>query len=557
MLMLNVLGGLAIFVFGMKMMSDGLHKSAGEKMKNILGLFTSNRYTAIATGAVVTAVVQSSSVTTTMVIGFINAGLLSLVQSIGIIFGANIGTTITAQLVAFNISWVVMPSIIIGVCMLFVRNLKVQHWGEAIVGFGLLFLGMIKMGSELRVLAENPIFRNAFASFDCAPIVAGAGMPMMKVLGALFIGVFTTMIIQSSSACTGIIIAMGGSGLINIYTAVVLVLGSNIGTTVTAQLAAITANRVGKQAALAHTLFNVIGVVLTILSFAVPWPGEEMPFFFAVVSKISASGSLPRQIANAHTVFNVCTTLILIPAIPFLARICEKVIPLKSGKKKIQELPISLLGTPVLALQQTTLALQHMVSRAWKMIDSALRVSDRNDKKAKKLAPYLLEREKKIDEMQHNITDYLERLMEHSLTPDQAQSIPLLIHCTNDAERVGDHTESVLNLINAFNGTKKALGTETQMELNKLYKLLSQQARLAKKLLRKSTVEQFAEAKKLKKQVVILCDLFEGNQLARLDHEKVAPTAGLFYIELIAEIKKISRHFGNITDRAQVLNKLV
>jgi len=229
----------------------------------------------------------------------------------------------------------------------------------------------------------------------------------------------------------------------------------------------------------------------------------------------------------------------------------------KSGKKKFQELPLSLLGTPVLALQQTNMALQHMVSRAWKMIDSALRMSDKSDKKAKKLAPYLLEREKKIDEMQHNITDYLERLMEHSLTPDQAQSIPLLIHCTNDAERVGDHTEAVLNLITVFNETKKTLGPDIQIELDKLYKLLSKQARLAKKLLRQSTPEQFVEAKELKKQVVILCDLFEGNQLTRLDKEKGSPTAGLFYIELISEIKKISRHLGNITDRAQVLNKLM
>ena len=261
-LLLNVLGGLAIFIFGMKMMSDGLHRVAGERMKNILRLFSSNRIVAIITGAVVTAVIQSSSASTVMVVGFTNAGLLSLIQAIGIIFGANIGTTVTAQLVAFDISWIIMPSIILGLLLSFIPKLSLSNWSETVIGLGFLFLGMNLMSSELKQLSSHPAFMEAFQLFKCAPV--NGWVPPVALFGAIGIGLVATLIIQSSSACSGIIIALGASGLIDLYTAVALVLGSNIGTTVTAQLAAITANRVAKQAALAHTLFNVLGVLIIV-----------------------------------------------------------------------------------------------------------------------------------------------------------------------------------------------------------------------------------------------------------------------------------------------------
>ena len=388
MLLLNVLGGLAIFIFGMQLMSDGLHQVAGERMRSILRLFSANRYVGVLSGAVVTTVIQSSSASTVMVIGFVNAGLLTLVQAMGIIFGANIGTTVTAQLVAFDIKWIIMPSIILGMFLSFIPKKNIANWSSTVIGFGFLFLGMTLMSGELKTLSENESFKGIFQIFPCAPV--DGVMPVTGVLGALLVGIIATLVIQSSSACTGIIIALAASGLLDLYTGVVLALGSNIGTTITAQLAAIPANRVAKQAALAHTLFNVIGGVLVCATFWITWNQE--PIFFSIVQWISVDGSLARQVANAHTLFNVCTTLILIPFIPLLANICEKALPIKDKKTKFQRLEPRLLETPSIALSQTTSAIRKMLKKAWKMVDGTLRMYNRNDEKTQKLLAQLEKR---------------------------------------------------------------------------------------------------------------------------------------------------------------------
>ncbi|MBR2425192.1 MAG: Na/Pi cotransporter family protein, partial [Lentisphaeria bacterium] len=442
--LMQVFGGLAIFIYGMKLMSDGLHQVAGEKMRNILRMFSANPLVAVVSGAAVTCVIQSSSASTVMVIGFVNAGLLSLVQAMGLIFGANIGTSITAQLIAFDITWIIMPSIIAGLLLSFSKQQKIADWGLTIVGLGFLFLGMEFMSDELKSLSKLESFKAAFLTFQCAPV--NGMIPFGSLLGAIFIGVFATMIIQSSSACSGIIIALGVSGLLDIYTAVALILGSNIGTTVTAQLAAITANRVAKQAAMAHTLFNVLGVIIICLTFLIPWGNE--PAFFTLIKKLSFHSSVPRQIANAHTVFNVFTTLILLPFIPFLAKLCEKFIPVKTDKVKYQYLEPHLLDTPPLALSQSAYALRRMLQKAWKMVNCAMNLYNRNDAKNETLARQLGKREADIDERQKSITEYLSKLMEKKLTKQEAAQIPLLLHCTNDIERIGDHTAIIQRIIN-------------------------------------------------------------------------------------------------------------
>ena len=257
-----VLGGLAIFVYGMNIMSDGLQQIAGEKLKAVLSLMTKNRFLAIATGALVTAIIQSSSATTVMTVGFVNAGLLTLVQSIGVIFGANIGTTITGQLVALKLDSLAMPSIIIAVAGLLVaKKASVRGTLKTLLGFGFLFFGMSLMSSELKVLAGNEDFVKCFSSFDCTPR-PGESMPFMHILGAIAIGTACTVLVQSSSATIGITIALAESGVISVWTAVPIVFGDNIGTTVTALLASIGTNANAKRAALVHALFNLIGTTL-------------------------------------------------------------------------------------------------------------------------------------------------------------------------------------------------------------------------------------------------------------------------------------------------------
>ncbi len=548
-LLCSVFGGLAIFVYGMKLMSDGLHEVAGERMQSILRMFSANRFVAILSGTVVTAVIQSSSASTVMVIGFVNAGLLGLVQAIGIIFGANIGTTVTAQIVAFDISSIIMPAIIVGLLMIFIP--RTAGWGTTILGLGFLFLGMEYMSSELKTLADNPAFLKAFSWFDCEPV--NGYMNPLTVFGAVGVGLVATMIIQSSSACSGIVIALGASGVIDLYTAVALILGSNIGTTVTAQLAALTANRVAKQAALAHTLFNVIGVLICCATFWIILPGSDEPVFFRLVNALSGdSALLPRKIANAHTVFNVCTTLILTGFIPLLAKVCEKVIPVGQEKVKFQRLEPHLLETPEIALLQTVSALRKMLKKSWKNVSYALRIYDRNDERNQLCVKSLDEKEDKIDMYQKDITDYLSRLMQHPLTPAQSNRIPKLLHCTNDAERIGDHAILLRKLITDFVASGGKLSEAARAEFADLIKSLDKQMNSAADLLENYTPTAQGQCIALGLELKRKADEYEENHLCRLKASQCNPETGIFYIELISEMRKVSRHAANIVERAAV-----
>ena len=542
----QVFGGLAIFVYGMKLMSDGLHQVAGEKMRNILRIFSAHPLIAVVSGATVTCVVQSSSASTVMVIGFVNAGLLSLKQAIGLIFGANIGTTVTAQLVAFNISWVIMPAIITGLVLSFSKRQKIVDWSTTIIGFGFLFLGMEFMSSELKSLAKLDSFKSAFLTFQCSPV--NGMIPIGALLGAIFIGMAATMIIQSSSACSGIVIALGTSGLLDIYTAVALVLGSNIGTTVTAQLAALTAHRVAKQTALAHTLFNVLGVVIICLTFFIKWDGN--PAFFTLVEKLSFGGGLPRQIANAHTVFNVFTTLVLLPFIPVFAKICEKVIPVADGKIQYQYLEPHLLDIPSIALTQTTYALRRMLQKAWRMIDCALNLYNRNDAQNQLLASQLEKREADIDNRQKNITEYLSQLMSKRLTRQEAAQIPLLLHCTNDVERIGDHTAIIQNIIGQMQQNNLKFSTRAEEEYDLLHDKLAEIVTLSTEMLTRGKPEQLQQSAILHSEITSMLNEYETEHITRINNGDCQPQVGILYLELLTEFRKISRHLLNINERA-------
>ncbi len=545
---LQVFGGLAIFILGMKMMSDGLHQVAGEKMRSILRIFSSNPLVAALSGAVVTCVIQSSSASTVMVIGFVNAGLLSLVQAMGLIFGANVGTTITAQIVAFDISWIIMPSIILGLLLSFVKQQKIANWSETVIGLGFIFLGMEIMSTELKQLAQLDSFKQAFLTFQCSPV--NGYIPIGSLLGALFIGVLATMIIQSSSACSGIVIALGASGLLDLYTAVVLVLGSNIGTTVTAQLAAITANRVAKQAALAHTLFNVIGVAMVMLTFLVKWGAE--PAFFALIKKLSFNGDLPRQIANAHTVFNVFTTLILLPFIPLLAKACEKIIPITSGKIKYQYLEPHLLDTPPIALTQTAYALRRMLQKAWKMVNSAINLYNHNDEKNQAFIRQIEKREADIDERQKNITDYLWQLMERKLNDREATQIPLLLHCTNDVERIGDHAVAINKIFQKLEEDGLRFSERAEKEFDTLHEKLAEMASASAEMLTQSTPILRRTTMEMYEELTQFMTSVETEHIARINNGECKPQVGLLYLKLLSEFRKVARHLRNINERAEV-----
>lgn len=548
MLLLNVFGGLAIFIFGMKMMGDGLHQVAGDRMRSVLRLFSANRFVGIVSGATVTAVIQSSSASTVMVIGFVNAGLLTLVQAIGIIFGANIGTTVTAQLVAFDIAWIIMPSIIAGLLLSFIPFRPLRNWSETIIGLGFVFLGMSLMSNELRALQTEPIFRQAFAYFNCAPV--DGAIPLGALAGAIGVGLVATFVLQSSSACSGIVIALGASGLVDIYTAVALVLGSNIGTTVTAQIAALTANRVAKQAALAHTLFNVFGALIVAGTFWITADG--VPVFFRAVAWLSGGSDLPRQIANAHTLFNIAATLVLSPFIPLLAKICEKAIPLEREKMKFRRLEPHLLFTPSIALAQTTAALRKMLKKSWNIVDCALCIYNKNDEKNRTLLRQLEKREADIDERQRDITEYLSKLMQVPLTSAEAGQIPLLLHCTNDAERLGDLAASVREIMEKIDGNGFRFSEKAEQEFDALHAALDDLVGLAISMLEKRSPELSQHAKARKREMKKMLSDVEADHISRVNVGLCRPEVGILFLELLETLRKVYKNLSNIIDRAEM-----
>lgn len=557
----NVLGGLAIFIFGMKQMSDSLQKVAGDKMKQILHFFTSNRFVAVLAGTMITAVIQSSSATTVMVVGFVNAGLLNLTQAIGIIFGANIGTTVTAQIISFKLSCLALPAVILGLLMMFFKYRLAKGWGGTLLGLGLLFFGMTIMSDELEMLGAFPSFVNFFRSFDCTSV--NGVMPIRPVLGAIGIGTLMTVIIQSSSATTGVVLALAGGGLINFYTAVPLVIGTNIGTTITAVLASLAANRRAKQAACAHCLFNIIGAIVMVILFYVPWGKSGVPVFMYFINSITSGDvfaavpqNIVRHIAMAHTFFNVFNVILLLPFIGAIAAICSFIVPISKDKdEKVQALEPHLLNTPAIALEQAVQSIRYMVKEAWSMIDSVIsehflphKVDEENFEK-------LADREDKIDKLQEEITEYLVQITRRELTDEQAELVPLLMHCTNDAERIADHTANIITLTKRLTKAKEELSPEGQEEINTLWKILRDQAQNVVNALDSTDSDKVNYALRDEHKINKLVDKYEKNHISRLKEGTCNPVMGVIFIEMLAEMEKIGDHLCNIAERAPDIQK--
>ncbi|MFA7231320.1 MAG: Na/Pi symporter, partial [Victivallaceae bacterium] len=558
---ITVLGGLALFIFGMKLMSDGLQKVAGEKMKKILHFFASNRFIAVFAGTVVTAVIQSSSATTVMVIGFINAGLLNLTQSIGIIFGANIGTTVTAQIISFKLSGLALPAITLGLLVMFMKNRIVKGWGETILGFGLLFFGMSIMSDELTVLGAFPSFIKFFSTFDCSPL--NGSMPLGAVLGAIGIGTLMTIVIQSSSAATGIVLALAAGGLINFYTSVPLIIGTNIGTTITAVLACLPANRYAKQAAFAHCFFNISGAIFMIALFYVPWGSSGIPIFMYFVNSVTpgdAFAAVPqnvvRHIAMAHTFFNVFNVLLLLPFVGTLAKICTFFIPVTDKDSiKIQILEPHLLETPSIALEQVVIAINNMLKDSWKMVDEAVNNHFTKLSINEKAADDLAEREDRIDQQQAEVTEYLVKITRRALSEPQSELVPLLMHCTNDAERIADHTDNIILLTKRLIKTDKKLTESGKKDICKLWELLNNQADNVIKALGGTDQAKAIFALKDEKKINRLVADYEKEHINRLRKGNCDAIVSVIFIEMLGELEKLGDHLSNIAERAPEIQK--
>ena len=427
----QIIGGLAVFLLGMQMMSANLQQVAGNRMKSILRALTSNRFMAIIAGAFMTALVQSSSATTVITVGFVNSALITLQQAVGVVLGANIGTTITGQLIAFKITKYAFPIIALGFALsAFSKNRKRQMWGKVILGLGLLFLGMTTMSGIMKPLRGSAPVREFFTTFSTNPILA------------IVAGTLVTVFVQSSSATVGLTMTLAGSGLIGLQGAVFLVLGDNIGTTITAQLAAIGSNRAAKQAAMAHTLINVIGA-----SYFALLALDPDGFFMKLVRRTSSDAM--RQVANAHTLFNVVNVVLFIPFVPALAKLCRIIIP--SGEETEEPgivLDSNLLATPVLAFD----CLDREIAKMSRVSVKGICWGAEHFLTGKHSAKRILIIEDSVDDMQRDLTVYASKLFQENLSLEQSLRLPVILHSINDIERISDHAVNMVEARNRVEG---------------------------------------------------------------------------------------------------------
>lgn len=552
--LIGVLGGLALFIFGMTLMSEGLHQVAGDRMKAVLAYVTRNRVAAILAGTIVTSLIQSSSATTVMTVGFVNAGLLSLKQAIGVVFGANIGTTVTGQMVSFKLDGLALPAIIIGMIgLLLARRAAWQGSARTLLGFGLLFFGMNMMSSELESVSSFPSFVHIFQMFDCTPQL-GQPMSLGKVLGAIGIGTLTTMIMQSSSATIGLAIALANSGLLNFWTAVPIILGDNIGTTITAILASLNANRTARQTAAAHCMFNVFGTCIMVVLFYVPFRG--VPCFLYLVNSVTTGNvfigeNVGRHIAMAHTLFNVTNVFIMTPFIGGLAWLCERLIPAKKATTATVHLERNLLNTPSLALFCAMRALADMADTAWRAAMLALR--GYKDGKPVKVSD-IEAIEDQVDNNQADIMDYLVQLTRKDLSELQAAAIPVLMHCVNDAERISDLALLIARRAEEAQAQSaaKSFSKDALQELETLLEKATAVASL--------TRESLQDGRFLAKSVGSAVEELEAlahvsmqNHVQRLQDGLCTPERGLIFVEVVAAIENIVRHLENVAQRSDQL----
>lgn len=555
-LIIALIGGLAIFIFGMKVMSEGLQRVAGAKMKSVLQFFTKNKVIGVVAGAGVTAAIQSSSACTVMVVGFVNAGLLQLEQAVGIVFGSNIGTTITAQIIAFKLNHLALPAIIIGLVMQMVgKKANQRFWGQVLLGFGLLFFGMTMMSDTLKPLRTSPTFISFFQGFDCTPV--NGFMPIGSVLWAVFIGTVLTIVVQSSSATVGLTMALAGSGLLNFYTAIPIVLGDNIGTTITANLAAIGGTRTARRTALVHTLFNLIGTFVMITLFYIPVKG--VPVFLYYVNKLTSGNvfadppvNITRHIAMAHSYFNVLCVVLLLPFSGFLAWLSKKIVPVTDREKEeqLQYLELHLLHTPSVAIGQTTRELAYMTRRSVKMVEDSYKCLKTNNMKWE---DDILRREEIVDNLQEKISDYLAKLTSMQLTEKESEVVPVLMHAVQDAEQIGDLAVDLLKLAERRNAKKIQLSDEAMDVISQMFEAVDEQCEHVFKGLSTADAKEAEFALAFKDKIKFLSKRLSKRCIKSFQPETEDVKKVVFVLDIITNFERISRKLINIAERIPLL----
>lgn len=524
------IGGLGIFLLGIKYMGDGLQKTAGDRLRDILDRFTSNPFLGVLAGIVVTILIQSSSGTTVLTVGLVNAGFMTLRQSIGVIMGANIGTTVTAFIIGFDLGAYSLPIMAAGAFLLFFfKNNKITNIGLTVFGFGSLFFGLELMSSGVKPLRDVEMFHELTVSMSETPILG-------VIIGTVF-----TMIVQSSSATIGILQSLMLEGSIELQAALPVLFGDNIGTTITAILASIGATIAARRAALTHVIFNVVGTVIIVAFLGV---------YTTLISNIQAWLELnpAMTIAFAHGIFNLLNTAIQFPFIGFLALLVTKIIPGEdiTVKYKPQHLdPIFIKQSPSVALDQAKSEVIHMGEYAVKGLEETSLFLNTNNHKNEEMARQI---EGALNNLDREITSYLVELSGTDFSELERNNHSALINAVRDIERIGDHYENILELINYKISNKVDITEQGMIDLNNMFDLTIITAKEAVKALENMDREAALNVVQKENEIDKMERDYRKKHIIRLNEGACTGAAGIVFADIISNLERIGDHSVNIAD---------
>lgn len=530
-LIINLLGGLGLFLYGMKMMGDGLENAAGDKLKGIFDRITSNPIKGVLTGTIVTAIIQSSSATTVMIVGFVNAGLMNLYQATSVIMGANIGTTITAQLITFKFDAFAPIFLAIGAAMiLFCNKRKVKEIGQIILGFGVLFLGLKLMSGAMSPLKESVFFTNLILKLEGHTILG------------LLIGMMMTAVLQSSSASTGILVALASTGSLPLTVAIPILLGNNIGTCVTALISSIGTSITAKKAAVIHLLFNLIGAIIFLVI-----PVTLLANIVLAISPKVGAEAIPRQIANAHTLFNLVNTILLLPLIKYLVAFVNKIIPSEDEKEVpgVKYIDERLLETPAIAFGQTTNEVVRMAEKAKENLKVAMNSFLQGDEELIKLA---YDNEKTINLLEHDITRYLVKLSNSDLGDEQRAELAAYFHVVNDIERIGDHAENIADLASERITKGLTFSPEALNEIKGMFDYTVSAVEMSIDCFKNYNRDKAASIRGIEDRIDSLEKELRASHVKRLNTGVCNAVVGTIFLDLISNLERIGDHSVNIAE---------
>jgi len=549
---ITIFGGLGLFLFGMKIMSESLQMAAGERMKSILSTVTNRRIAGVFTGFFITSIIQSSSATTVMLVSFVSAGLITLQQSVGIIFGANIGTTVTGWLVAIfgfkvKIAIFALPAIGLGFFIRFLNNEKLQQYGEVLLGFGVLFLGLDVMSGAVKDLRGSEGVMNFMAGYTAD------GIPSMLLVVA--IGTAVTMLLQSSSATMAMTMTLAVHGLIDFQTASALVLGENVGTTITANIAAIGASGDAKRAARVHLLFNLLGIVWMTAFFHwlfVPMVDYIVPGDPYAVDGAARSAAIASHLAGFHTMFNITNTIIFFPFAGVLVTLASRMVP-KSREADpdafhLKYISTSLVSTPSININQARLEIRHMAQLVLDMFDM---VMDVFHKPSDKLGPVVEEvgrKENVVDRLEKDISDFLVRVSQQNLSQEQSQSISAMLHMVNELERMGDHCESILRYTRRKYDGGLEFTEQAMTEIDEIAGKVREFLVLLRDNLMADRPDVLPRARVLEDRIDELRRDLKKGHVQRLNQGLCDVPSGLIFIDMLTSFEKIGDHAFNVAE---------